>query len=165
MCANTLGNKALSDSDSESNITAWGYFLIKNAKLFKSQEVNWWTGVMWILLVYYCYALISCSDSHSDGTHSLQRIHWWTSDAMLNFIQIYPYEETNSNTPWLAWEWVHFFLSDFYFEVNYSIPLRLSVQWPSLSCIKLKSAVFLSRTPANKVFKTKSSWVPWSALG
>ncbi len=26
---------------------------------------------------------ISCLDSHSDGTHSLQRIHWWGSDAML----------------------------------------------------------------------------------
>ncbi len=23
--------------------------------------------------------------SHSDGTHSLQRIHWWVSDVMLNF--------------------------------------------------------------------------------
>ncbi len=24
---------------------------------------------------------ISCLDSHSDGTHSLQRIHWWASDV------------------------------------------------------------------------------------
>ncbi len=29
--------------------------------------------------------MISCSDSHSDGTHSLQRIHWWANDVMLNF--------------------------------------------------------------------------------
>ncbi len=28
---------------------------------------------------------ISCLDSNSDGTHSLQSIHWWTSDVMLNF--------------------------------------------------------------------------------
>ncbi len=28
---------------------------------------------------------ISCLDSHSDGTRSLQRIHWWASDAMLHF--------------------------------------------------------------------------------
>ncbi len=28
-----------------------------------------------VLLVYYCDVFISCLDSHSDGTHSLQRIH------------------------------------------------------------------------------------------
>ncbi len=31
-------------------------------------------------------AFISCLDSHSDGTHSLQRIHWWANDA--KFLQI-----------------------------------------------------------------------------
>ncbi len=38
-----------------------------------------WSGVD------YCDVFISCLDSHSDGTHSLQRIHWWASDVMLNF--------------------------------------------------------------------------------
>ncbi len=38
-----------------------------------------WSGV------YYCDVFISCLDSHSDSTHSLQSIHWWTSDAMLHF--------------------------------------------------------------------------------
>ncbi len=28
------------------------------------------------LLVDYCDALINSLNSHSDGTHSLQRIHW-----------------------------------------------------------------------------------------
>ncbi len=28
------------------------------------------------LLVDCCDVFISCLDSHSDGTHSLQRIHW-----------------------------------------------------------------------------------------
>ncbi len=36
-------------------------------------------------LVDYCDGFISCLTSHSDGTHSLQRIHWWESDIMLNF--------------------------------------------------------------------------------
>ncbi len=36
------------------------------------------------LLVDYCHVFIRCSDSHSDGTHSLQSIHWWTSDVMLH---------------------------------------------------------------------------------
>ncbi len=31
------------------------------------------------------WCFISCLDSHSDGTHSLQKIHWWASDVMLNF--------------------------------------------------------------------------------
>ncbi len=37
-----------------------------------------WSGVD------YCDVFISCLDSHSDGTHSLQRIHCWASDVMLN---------------------------------------------------------------------------------
>ncbi len=43
-------------------------------------------GLEWCgLLVDYCDVFISCLDSHSDGTHSLQRIHWWVSDVMLHF--------------------------------------------------------------------------------
>ncbi len=43
-------------------------------------------GLEWCgLLVDYCDVFISCLDSHSDGTHSLQMIHWWASDAMLDF--------------------------------------------------------------------------------
>ncbi len=34
-------------------------------------------GLEWCgLLVDFCDVFISCLDSHSDGTHSLQRIHW-----------------------------------------------------------------------------------------
>ncbi len=58
------------------------------------------------LLVDYCDVFISCLDSHSDGTHSLQRIHLWASDEMLHFSK--SDEETNSSTFWMAWEWVHF---------------------------------------------------------
>ncbi len=49
-------------------------------QLFTSQDVNMdWSGVD------YCDVFISCLVSHSDGTHSLQRIHWWESDVMLHF--------------------------------------------------------------------------------
>ncbi len=35
-------------------------------------------GLEWCgLLVHYCDVFISCLDSHSDGTHSLQSIHCW----------------------------------------------------------------------------------------
>ncbi len=34
-------------------------------------------GLEWCgLLVDYCDVFFSCLDSHSDGTHSLQRINW-----------------------------------------------------------------------------------------
>ncbi len=75
-----------------------------NMQLLSSQEVNWleWCG----LLVDYCDVFISCLDSHSDGTHSLQMIYWWTSDGMLRFSK--SDEETNSSTSWTAWGWVKF---------------------------------------------------------
>ncbi len=38
--------------------------------------IDWWIT---------CGVFISCLLSHSDGTHSLQRINWWASDVMLNF--------------------------------------------------------------------------------
>ncbi len=47
---------------------------LTNTQLFNAQDINWYTGVLFI----------SCLDSHSDGTHSLQRIHWWTSDGMIS---------------------------------------------------------------------------------
>ncbi len=42
------------------------------------------------LLVDYCYVLIRCLDSHSDGTHSLQRIHSRASDVILNVSKSVP---------------------------------------------------------------------------
>ncbi len=59
-----------------------------------------WSGVD------YCDVFISCSDSHSDGTHSLQSIHCWASDAMLHFSK--SDEETNSSTSWMVWGGAHF---------------------------------------------------------
>ncbi len=53
------------------------------------------------LLVDYCDAFMSCLDSHSDGTHSLQRIHWWESDMMLNFSKSVPMKkQTHQHLGW-----------------------------------------------------------------
>ncbi len=38
-------------------------------------------GLLW------CFSSL---DSHSDGTHSLQMIHWWASDVKLNFSKSVP---------------------------------------------------------------------------
>ncbi len=61
-----------------------------------------WSG----LLVDYCDVFSSSLDSHSDGTHSLQSIHCWDSNAMTHFSK--SDEETNSSTSWMDWGWAHF---------------------------------------------------------
>ncbi len=53
----------------------------------RCQLMNW-SGVD------YCDVFISCLDSHSNGTHSLQRFVMW-SNAI--FLQICSHEETNSS--------------------------------------------------------------------
>ncbi len=73
-------------------------------------------------VVDYCDVFISCLDSHSDGTHSLLRIHYWASDVMLHnatFLQICSHEETNASTSWMTWGWLQFQLF-FFFGVNCS---------------------------------------------
>ncbi len=60
------------------NILMLDLFLT-NMQVFTLQDIDLWTGVD------YYDVFISCLDSHSDGTHSLQRIRWWASDVMLHF--------------------------------------------------------------------------------
>ncbi len=55
---------------------------------------------MWIVM------FLSAVWAHSDGTHSLQRIHWWASDVMLNFSKSV-LMKSNSSTSWMAWVWIH----------------------------------------------------------
>ncbi len=87
--------------------------LVKNilmldlSHLLSSPDVNWWTGVLWIIVMFL-------SDSHSDGTHSLQSIHCWDTDAETHLYK--PDEETNSSWSQMNWEWadlqVMFILAD-----------------------------------------------------
>ncbi len=68
-----------------------------------------WCG----LLVDYCDVFISCLDSHSDGTHSLQSIHCWAIDINLHFSKSVPINKQ-----------IHLrvgkFSENFNFGVNYS---------------------------------------------
>ncbi len=76
------------------------YLFLTNT-VFTSQDINWWTGVVWIT----CDVFISCSDSHSDGTHSLQRIHWWANDVMLHFYKsVAIKKQTHLHLGWLEGE-------------------------------------------------------------
>ncbi len=59
------------------------------------------------LLVDYCEVYISCLNSHSDGTHSLQRILWWASDVTLHFSKSVPMKkQTHLHLKW-HWGWVN----------------------------------------------------------
>ncbi len=54
-------------------------FLKNTSFQIKRQYLMDWSGVG-----YYDVFIIFL-DSHSDGTHSLQSIHWWASDVMQHF--------------------------------------------------------------------------------
>ncbi len=62
------------------------------------------------LLEDYCDVFISCLDSHSDGTHSLQRIYWWASDVKLNFSKSVPTKkQTHLHLGWPESEYIFIF--------------------------------------------------------
>ncbi len=85
------------------------------------------------LLVDYCDVFISCLDSHSDGTHSLQNG---------TFLQICD-EETISSTSCMTWGGVHF-QKNFYFWVNYSFKNSQNVKKHFLSLLLFQSSYWLS---------------------
>ncbi len=59
----------------------WWIFVLQTQSFSFDYVLTDGLGYLWIIVMF----LISCLDSHSDGTHSLQRIHWWKSDVMLHF--------------------------------------------------------------------------------
>ncbi len=61
----------------------WIYFLKTHSFLLHNMLIDGLEKCG--LLVDYCDVL-SAVWTHSDGTHSLQRIHWWTSDAMILWV-------------------------------------------------------------------------------
>ncbi len=105
---------------------------LKNKQLLASQDIHWWTGVD------YCDVFISCLDSHSDGTHSLQRIHCWTSDGMLHFST--SVAETNSFTSWMAWGWGHFQ------QIFLFVSVSLWCRYPTFSFLLLSVACRLQNS-------------------
>ncbi len=99
-CYYGLWTHILAGSNSLTLKTSWWICLFCLLKMLTD-------GLEWCgLLVDYCDVFISCLDSHSDGTHSLQSIHCWDSDVMLHFSK--SDEETNSSTSWMTWGWEHF---------------------------------------------------------
>ncbi len=79
------------------NVLMMGLFHT-NTQLFTSQDGNWWTVVMWSTCDIF-YQLFG----YSDGTHSLLRIQWGTSDVMLHLFK--SDEEINSSASWMTIFW------------------------------------------------------------
>ncbi len=101
-------------------------------QLLSSPDVNWWTGVVWIIVMFL-------SDSHSDGTHSLQSIHCWASAT---FLQI-----------WCRNKLIFILDGLRVFWVNYPFTSDVSSK---TQCSLVKAAV--SDIDVMAVFPQKTSW-------
>ncbi len=80
------------------------------------QDINWWTGVLWIIVMFV-------SDSHSDGTHSLQSIHCWASDA--KFLQTWWRNKLIYILDGLRMKFSWHFLVNYSLQVNF----RGNIHW------------------------------------
>ncbi len=74
---------------------------LTNMQLFTSQDLNWWTGVVWITcgLLWCFYQMFGLSFWRHPLTSK------WCNAIIF---QIHSYEETNSSTSWIAYGWIHF---------------------------------------------------------
>ncbi len=62
-------------------------------------ELMDWSGVD------YCNVFFSCLDSYSDGTHSLQKIHWGATDVMQHLSKsVLMKKQTHLHFEWLGSE-------------------------------------------------------------
>ncbi len=88
------------------NVLMMDLFLT-NMQLFTSQDINWWTGVVWIIVMFLSavWTLILMAPIHCRASIGEQ--------LMLNFSK--SVEETNSFSCWMVWGWVTL---HFYFWVN-----------------------------------------------
>ncbi len=106
-------------------------------------SVSEWCGVDYLRII----VLFLSADTYSDGTHSLQSIHWWASDGMLHFYK--PDEETNSSTSWMVWR-LSTFSEKTHFGVKYSFNIRAI--WPGI----MRVGSYLDFDCDRSVFKTNT---------
>ncbi len=78
------------------------------------------------LLVDYSDVFIRCLDSHSDGTHSLQRIHWW-ANYMIHFSKSVPMKkQTHLHIAQPKGEYIFMFWWTILFSQHQNIPLNMT---------------------------------------
>ncbi len=90
----------------------WTRILLKNVlmlalfELLSSQDVNWWTGVVWITcgLLWCFYQLLGLSFWRHPFTAEHPLLRQWCNDT---FLQIW-WRNNLSSTSRMAWGWTHF---------------------------------------------------------
>ncbi len=104
-------------------VNAKQYFMMKLILFLVIRIISWWTGVVWIIVMFL-------SDSHSDGTHSLQSIHWlsfwrhpFTAEHPL-LRHISPNLMKKQTHPNLGWHEGESVISNFSCLLNYSFKTR-----------------------------------------
>ncbi len=95
----------------EVRVSYWWICLLQT-QLLSSPDVNWWTGVVWIIVMFLSavWTLILTAPIHCRASiaETLMQWHFSKSD-----------EETNSSISWMTWEWGHFqHLLNFFFWVK-----------------------------------------------
>ncbi len=98
------------------NILMTDLFLT-NTQLFTSQDVNWWTGVVWITsgLLWCFYQMFGLSFwRHPFTAEDPLLSKWWNA----TFLQIW---WRNKLTSWMAWGWEHF---QQMFNFGWTTPLK-----------------------------------------
>ncbi len=109
-----LWTHILARSDQSLNALMMDLFLT-NTQLLASQDINWWTGVVWIIVMFLSavWILILTAPIHCRGSIGDK---WWNA----TFLQICSDEETNSSTFGLST-----FLANLPFCVNYFFNVQL----------------------------------------
>ncbi len=104
------------------SLVSFLWFEATKMQLLSSQDVNWWTGVVWITcgLLWCFYQLFGLSFWRHPFTAEHPLLSKWWHAA---FLQICSDEETNSSTSRFAWGWAHFQLI-----FGWTLPLMTAAQ-------------------------------------
>ncbi len=81
-------------------------------QLFISQDINWWTGVVWITcgLLWCFYQLFGLSFWRHPFTTEDPLVSKWRNTTFLR-CRNRLINSPNSSSSWMTWGWVHFRLS------------------------------------------------------
>jgi len=114
-------------SREKNNIFIWIRREICTGQATFTCEKNYKQICWWWIFVDSSDVLIRCLSSCSDGTHSLQRIHWWANYIILNLSKSVAVKKQ----PHLHLRWTERNLSklsaNFHFWVNYSFNYVLDI--------------------------------------
>ncbi len=81
------------------------YLFLRNTQLFSSQDVKWWTGLVWITcgLLWCFYQLFGLSFWwHPFTAEDTLVIKWCNAE----FLKICSNKDTKASRYWMAWGWV-----------------------------------------------------------